>query len=96
MMEHLQQVRSPGIRVQLTLWYTAVFAILILMFSLIFYTTIQAFLASGVDSALQLRAQQIAAGDVRHAVSAGDAPRLCALARADRPQQDQVERSIWQ
>jgi two-component system, OmpR family, sensor kinase len=62
MMEHLQQVRSPGIRVQLTLWYTAVFALLILMFSLIFYTTIQAFLASGVDSALQLRAQQIAAG----------------------------------
>ena len=62
MMKHLRQARSPGIRVQLTLWYTAVFAFLILLFSLILYTTLQAFLASGMDSALQLRAQQIAGG----------------------------------
>lgn len=62
MMKYVWQARSPGIRIQLTLWYTAVFALLILLFSLIFYTTLQAFLASGVDSALQLRAQQIAAG----------------------------------
>lgn len=62
MMKYVRQTRSPGIRVQLTLWYTAVFALLILLFSLIFYTTLQAFLASGVDSALQLRAQQIAGG----------------------------------
>lgn len=62
MTEHIWQIRSPGIRIQLTLWYTAVFALLILLFSLIFYTTLQAFLASGVDSALQLRAQQIAGG----------------------------------
>ena len=62
MMEYAQKIRSPGIRVQLTLWYTAIFAFLILLFSLIFYTTLQAFLASGVDSALQLRAQQIASG----------------------------------
>jgi two-component system OmpR family sensor kinase len=55
MIGHLRQVRSPGIRVQLTLWYTAVFAFLILLFSLILYTTLQAFLASGMDSALQLR-----------------------------------------
>ena len=54
--------RSPGVRVQLTLWYTAIFALLMLLFSLIFYTTLQAFLASGLDSALQLRAQQISAG----------------------------------
>jgi two-component system OmpR family sensor kinase len=46
----------------LTLWYTVIFALLILLFSLIFYTTLQVFLASGVDSALQLRAQQIAGG----------------------------------
>ena len=26
MMEHLRQSRSPGIRVQLTLWYTAIFS----------------------------------------------------------------------
>src|SRR5260370_33603192 len=62
MMKFAQLTRSPGIRVQLTLWYTAIFASLILLFSLIFYTTLQAFLASGVDSALQLRAQQIAGG----------------------------------
>ena len=62
MMKYVQQTRSPGIRVQLTLWYTAIFALLICLFSLIFYTTIEAFLASGVDSALQLRAQQIAGG----------------------------------
>jgi len=53
---------SPGIRVQLTLWYTAIFALLILLFSLFFYTTLETILASGIDSALQLRAQQIAGG----------------------------------
>ncbi len=53
---------SPGIRVQLTLWYTAIFALLILIFCGVFYTTLQAFLAAGVDSTLQLRAQQIADG----------------------------------
>ncbi len=62
MMEHLRLTRSPGIRIQLTLWYTAIFALLILLFGLIFYTTLHAFLASGVDSALQLRAEQIAGG----------------------------------
>ena len=62
MRKYVRQTRAPGIRVQLTLWYTAIFALLILLFSLIFYTTLQAFLASGVDSALQLRAQQIAGG----------------------------------
>jgi two-component system OmpR family sensor kinase len=62
MRKYAQHMRSPGIRVQLTLWYTAIFALLILLFCLIFYTTLQAFLASGMDSALQLRAQQIAGG----------------------------------
>jgi len=59
---YARELRSPGIRVQLTLWYTAIFAFLILLFCLILYSTLQAFLASGVDSALQLRAQQIASG----------------------------------
>jgi two-component system, OmpR family, sensor kinase len=62
MIRYARQNRSPGIRVQLTLWYTAIFALLILLFGLIFYTTLHAFLASGVDSALQLRAEQIAGG----------------------------------
>lgn len=56
---HLQPL---GIRAQLMLWYTAVFALLILLFSIILYTTLKASLASGVDTALQIRTQQIAAG----------------------------------
>ena len=62
MRKYARQIRSPGIRIQLTLLYTAIFALLILLFCLILYSTLQAFLASGVDSALQLRAQQIAGG----------------------------------
>src|ERR1700687_4013482 len=58
----LRGVWRLGVRAQLTLWYTAVFATLILLFSIILYTTIQASLASGVDTALQLRTQQIAGG----------------------------------
>ncbi|HKV57988.1 MAG TPA: ATP-binding protein [Ktedonobacteraceae bacterium] len=62
MRKYARQIASPGIRIQLTLWYTAIFALLILLFCLILYSTLQAFLASGMDSALQLRAQQIAGG----------------------------------
>lgn len=51
-----------GIRAQLTLWYTAIFALLILLFSIIFYTTLNASLATNVDTALHLRAQQISSG----------------------------------
>jgi two-component system, OmpR family, sensor kinase len=54
--------RSPGIRTQLTLWYTAIFAVLILLFSFTLYTTLKASLASSVDTALQLRTQLIATG----------------------------------
>lgn len=54
--------RTPGIRVQLTLLYTAVFALLILLTGFILYNTLQSSLASGIDTALQLRTQQIAAG----------------------------------
>ncbi len=51
-----------GIRAQLMLWYTVVFALLILLFSIILYTTLQTSLATGVDTALRIRTQQIAAG----------------------------------
>lgn len=54
--------QSPGIRAQLTLLYTAVFAVLFLLFGIIFYTALSASLAGNLDSALQLRAQQIANG----------------------------------
>jgi two-component system OmpR family sensor kinase len=58
----LRNISSLGIRTQLILWYTVVFTMLILIFSLILYTTLQASLASGVDTELQLRTQQIAGG----------------------------------
>ncbi len=59
LLRHLQPL---GIRAQLMVWYTAVFALLILLFSIVLYTTLKASLASGVDTALQIRTQQIAAG----------------------------------
>ena len=62
MRKYARQIRSPGIRIQLTLLYTAIFALLIFLFCFILYSTLQAFLASGIDSTLQLRAQQIAGG----------------------------------
>lgn len=62
MSERLRLTWSPGIRTQLTLLYTAVFAMLILLFGAVLYTTLQASLTSGVDTALQSRTQQIADG----------------------------------
>src|SRR5437899_2888122 len=52
-----------SIRVQLTLWYSAVFAVLMLLSALLFYTKFQATLARSLDTSLQLQAQQIA-GDI--------------------------------
>lgn len=59
---YLRHLLPLGIRAQLMLWYAAVFALLILLFSIVLYTTLNASLASGVDTALQIRTQQIAAG----------------------------------
>lgn len=52
----------PGIRVRLTLLYTAVFAVLILLFGVAFYTALSNSLASSFDTSLKARAQAIAAG----------------------------------
>ncbi len=52
----------PGIRIQLTLWYTLVSAMLVIIFGVAFYTTSQRLLASSFDTTLQLRAQQVAEG----------------------------------
>jgi two-component system, OmpR family, sensor kinase len=59
---HVRRRLAPGIRVQLTLLYTAVFAFLLLLFGFILYTTLQASLSAGIDTTLQLRARQIAGG----------------------------------
>lgn len=52
-----------GIRFQLMLWYSAVFAALMLLSAVLFYTKFQTTLAESLDTALQLQAQQIA-GDI--------------------------------
>lgn len=62
MFKHLRQLIRPGIRVQLTLWYTLVSAVLILIFGIIFYTSSEQLLAKSFDTTLQLRAQQVAEG----------------------------------
>src|SRR6266446_5077565 len=60
--QHDRLMLSLGIRARLTLWYTTIFALLILLSGIILYTTLQTTLASGTDAALQLRTQQIAGG----------------------------------
>ncbi len=55
----IKQLWSLGIRMQLTLWYIAVFAVLLFCSDILLYTHLQTALASNLDSALQLRAQQI-------------------------------------
>ncbi|HTK10860.1 MAG TPA: HAMP domain-containing sensor histidine kinase [Ktedonobacteraceae bacterium] len=57
-----KQASQPGIRFQLTIWYTLVSATLLMLFCIIFYTSIQQTLASSFDLTLQMRAQQIAEG----------------------------------
>lgn len=55
-------VRPPGVRIQLTLWYFLVFALLLLISDIIFYEQLQTSLYNNLTETLQLRAQQIAAG----------------------------------
>src|SRR6266702_3039261 len=53
-----------GIRLQLMLWYTAVFAALLLFTGAFFYQHLEHSLEASLDSTLQIRAQQIAGGIV--------------------------------
>ena len=55
-------VRNLGIRAQLTLWYIAVFTILILIFGTIFYVNLSTSLSTSFDTSLEQRTEQIAAG----------------------------------
>lgn len=52
-----------GIRFQLMLWYSAIFLCLIVLFGVLFYLRFQTMLATSLDTALQVKAQQIA-GDI--------------------------------
>ena len=53
---------APGIRPQLTLWYTTIFAVLLLLFGALYYFQLQRSLLDNFDASLQVRATQIAAG----------------------------------
>src|SRR5258706_10912414 len=53
-----------GIRLQLMLWYTAVFAALLLFTGAFFYQHLEQSLEASLDTTLQVRAQQIAGGFV--------------------------------
>jgi heavy metal sensor kinase len=62
-MKRIQRLFPLGIRQQLMLWYSAVFAVLLLLSATLFYTRFQATIGGSLDTALQLQAQQIA-GDI--------------------------------
>jgi heavy metal sensor kinase len=60
MRSYLHKWFPPGIRMQLALYYTLAFAILLVSTGAVFYNYLETSLESGVDDALQLRAQQLA------------------------------------
>ncbi len=61
-MKFFIRLRPPGIRVQLMLWYTLVFALLLLCSDALLYTQLQTSQFTNLDKALRLQATQIAAG----------------------------------
>ena len=62
MLKRLRSLTHPGIRLQLTLWYTLVSTVLMVIFGITFYTSTQQLLASSFDTTLRLRAQHVAEG----------------------------------
>lgn len=60
--QFFSRVQSPGVRLQLTLWYLLVFALLLLVSDVIFYEQLRSSLSSNINASLELRAQQIAVG----------------------------------
>src|SRR5438132_9674856 len=61
-MRRLLALPPLGIRVQLTLWYMVISAVLVVLFGVVFYTSLQASFASNLDVTLQMRSQQVAEG----------------------------------
>ena len=62
MSSRLGRLWPLSIRVQLTLWFILVFAVLILVFGAIFYVNLRTSLETSFDNSLVQRTQQIAAG----------------------------------
>ena len=61
-MRIITRLWPPGIRLQLTFWYIAVFVTLLLFTGAFFYKYLEQSLEGSVDTALQVRAQQMAGG----------------------------------
>ncbi len=49
----LKRLRTLGIHMQLTIWYTTIFLLLIMLFGAIFYFHLSSGLAANLDSQLQ-------------------------------------------
>ena len=64
MIDRVRSIRPPGIRLQLMFWYTGIFALLLLLFSVIFYLAVDDALQTDVDADLQLHIREIAVGIV--------------------------------
>lgn len=58
----ISRIWPPGIRLQLMLWYTVVFAALLLFAGLLFYLHLEQSLEADLDTTLVVRAQTIAEG----------------------------------
>src|ERR1700676_5327269 len=69
MIHRLRGLGLPGIRVQLTLWYTGIFVVLLLLIGIVLYWRLQAELIETYDGPLKVRTEQLIAditGDDGH------------------------------
>jgi heavy metal sensor kinase len=55
----MERIWPPGIRAQLILWYTSVFAVILLIAGMLFYLQLQDSLSNSFDTTLQTQAQMI-------------------------------------
>ncbi|MBA2393481.1 MAG: HAMP domain-containing histidine kinase [Ktedonobacteraceae bacterium] len=62
----MHHIWPPGVRLQLMLWYISVFMVLLLFSDVILYTQMHTTLVNSLNTALQLRVQQIASGITHH------------------------------
>lgn len=61
MIHRLRGMGLPGIRVQLTLWYTGIFVVLLLLIGIVLYLRLQAELIETYDGPLKVRTDQLIA-----------------------------------
>jgi len=59
MIHRLRGLGLPGIRVQLTLWYTGIFAVLLLLIGIVLYLRLEAELIKSYDGPLKVRTEQL-------------------------------------